>query len=358
MAVSYALFRYQPSLFYFRAWEYLMEILHPNPNMPQVWEGVELGDMSRNYLFRFQEPHYTRVSIDSDGFRRMPYDTDSYQIVLYGDSQGFGSGLSDEETFPWKLAVELGIPIFNGTRSDDTPEHLLGFKKIHEARILIHVVQSYAVSIKSYFPEDFMIQEYIPLRKSVWPVTVKRFNPFAVMMRMLKGLINDILGGAAGINAYMCQKNYSVPYSDGDQNKFTSVSEPGIVNDMSEQINMIDRYNRRLKELGYIYVLVLVPRRDLLYADYADEFTKNYFPRLIRSLTARGVHAVDLHDDFLANKHLGLFFRTDTHWNAKGTGLAASRVAKYLQEEGNFRSAGIIPEDQSVPVGTKGTTKR
>jgi hypothetical protein len=59
---------------------------------------------------------------------------------------------------------------------------------------------------------------------------------------------------------------------------------------------------------------------------------------------------VDLQDDFLANKNLGLYFRTDTHWNARGTEIAADRVADYLQKKGIIRSSEMASKRTSLKI--------
>lgn len=86
--------------------------------------------------------------------------------------------------------------------------------------------------------------------------------------------------------------------------------------------------------MGYTYVLVLVPRRDLIYGHPVDDFSEEYFPKMIRQLEQEGVYAVDLQSTFLAHKREEPFFRTDTHWNARGTEIAAGYVADYLNKKG------------------------
>jgi hypothetical protein len=138
-------------------------------------------------------------------------------------------------------------------------------------------------------------------------------------------------------NDYLCEPEYRVPFSEDD---------------LKTNVAMISKFSENLAEQGYTYILVLVPRRCLLYSEETDEFSKQYFPELIRRLEQKGVYAVDLQPTFLANKSQGLYFRTDTHWNARGTEIAAGYVADYLNKKGIINKLGLVAEEGAVGTRT------
>jgi hypothetical protein len=322
--ISYVVFIKRPSLFYFRAWEYFSEIVYPHPERMPVWTGFEKGDMSRAYFFRNQESHFTRVTTDADGFRAVPFPSNEYNILIYGDSHCFGSGLSDDETFPWRLGVLLSEPVYNAGRQTKL-EHLLSKPEHRQAKIIINVLDAYHTRLRELFPGEFIVKAYQPAKNDVQPVAVKRYYPYSMLFRNLKAGFDDLLSLYVfhePQNEYLCEPEYRVPFSEDD---------------LKMKVAMISAYSKSLEQQGYTYVLVLVPRRCLLYSDKTDPFSKQYFPTLIKQLEVNGVYAVDLQEAFLENKHRGVYFRTDSHWNAVGTEIAADRVAEYLTKKGIIR---------------------
>ena len=116
---SFGLFIIKPSIFYWRAWEFFEELGFCIPQKLE-WNGYEYGDASRRYIYSFHNKWTTQVSIDHEGFRSVPFRSDSYPIVIVGDSNTWGSGFSDEETIPWIVAKKLAVPVFNGARKPFT----------------------------------------------------------------------------------------------------------------------------------------------------------------------------------------------------------------------------------------------
>jgi len=342
MIISYALFRYKPSFFYFRAWEYFPEVVYPNPKKLPVWKGYEKGDMSRPYFFRYQDEKYTYVSTDNDGFRRVPFSSDDYKVLVYGDSHCWGSRLSDSETFAWRLAEKLKQPVFNGG-GRTILTNLLARPDLNKARIIINVIDAFHVRVVDMFPQDLTIGEYVPRNREVIPIAIKRFNPLSILVQTLRRICHDLLI-KNNLGTYMIGSNYIVPFSQGSLHQEYVANNPLYADDFLTQVEGIARYSQGLRERGYTYVLVLVPRRDLIYGHPADDFSKEYFPEIIRELERKGVYAVDLQDVFLAHRHEEPFFRTDTHWNAKGTEIAVAHVAEYLTQKGIIRTSGITAE--------------
>ena len=355
MMVSYALFLYKPSLFYFRPWEYFNEVAYKNHGKPTAWEGFEKGSESRKYFFRYQDERYTYVSTDMDGFRKVPFPSDNYEILTYGDSHCWGSLLSDHETFTWQLAKILNQPIFNGGRISflDT---LLSRPDLQKGKVIINVTDAFHVRVKDIFPQDFTIKEYQPLRNEVIPVELRRFYPPSMLIRSIKAMCYDLLPGS-NLGYYMTNGRYIVPFSEGliHQN-YVAVKDSRFDDDLISQVARIVRFSQRLKSLGYTYVLVLVPRRDLIYGHPVDDFSEEYFPKMIRKLEQEGVYAVDLQSTFLAHKLEEPFFRTDTHWNARGTEIAAGYVADYLNKKGIMKKLELSADEGQVRASTAKST--
>ena len=100
--------------------------------------------------------------------------------------------------------------------------------------------------------------------------------------------------------------------------------------ELDETVEIIAERSRNMASRGIRYVYLPVPAKQTLYAADVDDYTRNFIPTLVARLRAEGVEAVDLATPFLAHKDEGLFFPYDTHWNEKGTALAAKVIAEQL----------------------------
>ena len=92
---------------------------------------------------------------------------------------------------------------------------------------------------------------------------------------------------------------------------------------------------RELLSRGIPVVVVLVPAKARIYAEYAPSplppAADRRYAAFAAELRARGVPVTDLVDAFLGAKVNGeLFHRTDTHWTALGTKVAAEVVARVV----------------------------
>ena len=61
-----------------------------------------------------------------------------------------------------------------------------------------------------------------------------------------------------------------------------------------------------------------------------DPYTRNFIPALVAALRATGVEAVDLTTVFLRERDRGLYFLSDTHWNATGSAIAAREISRQV----------------------------
>jgi len=100
--------------------------------------------------------------------------------------------------------------------------------------------------------------------------------------------------------------------------------------ELDETVALIAAQSRAIEARGLRYVFLPVPAKQTLYAGDVDDYSRAFIPALVARLRAEGVEAVDLATPFQAHKDEGLYFPYDTHWNAKGTALAAKVMAEQL----------------------------
>ncbi|MEE4660052.1 MAG: hypothetical protein V2J89_06270 [Halieaceae bacterium] len=315
-----AAFIYEPRNFYYRPWEYFYELAYKFKAYDANWHREQSADLSRQNWFFYQGRHYTDVTTDPEGYRSVPLHSDRYPILVSGDSLVFGSGLSDAETLPWRLALRLDRPVFNGGRS--SLANTLKKPELADTEIVIDVrgepLVAGAVFADYGYKDDQPYRPRVTDEFSRWEVLrevpPQRYLLTSIGGRMLSRLARDLMVLATGER----ERRY-MPYQLSDAS-------------MMSAADAIQARSERLKQQGRRYIFVAVPFEQTLYGERVTETQRRYLQRLHQELTRRGVESIDLLDSFLQNRHRPIFQRYDTHWTAEGVDLAVDAIARYLQQ--------------------------
>ncbi len=328
-AAGVAVFLWEPRSFYYRPWEYFYELAYRFEAYDTSWHREQSADLSRQNLFLYQGRHYTDVTTDAEGYRSVPFSSDSHSILVSGDSLVFGSGLSDSETLPWRLAEKLGTPVFNGGRS--ALVNTLKKPELRDAELVIDVRGEPLVAGSVFADYGYSADE--PYRPRVsnefrrWEalreVAPQRYLLTHIAGRTLRRAFRDLLVLVTGER----ERRY-MPYRHTRQSMLSAA-------------DAIEARSNRLREQGIRYVFVAVPFEQTLYAEQVSEEQRRYLDRLQVELERRGVESIALLDLFLENRDREIFQRYDTHWSPLGVDLAVDAVYAYLQAEA---PAGADPD--------------
>lgn len=329
--LSVTLFYFKPEYFYWRPWEFFGEIVYNTPGCNRVWVGKEKGDFSRKLLFTKQNKWPTKVSCDFEGFRSVPYQAETYPILVVGDSHIWGSGLSDHETLAWQLAEKLNIPTFYGGRGYKMLDFLVSKDSLKNTKLILELVQSSMLCEKNFniaFNEDFIPQTYKPLtpeKASIKQAFIPQryFLPFK-FFRPLS--ISVLLQTAKTLRDEFLKPHKR--YVSGKNGK-----------DLQLVVERISKRSKQIAALGYQYVFIPIPMHNSVTHDEIDPVSLEWEVELIRQLKANHVHTVDLLSLFLVHRNEELYFPTDSHWNAKGVELALSEIIPYLEKN------SLIPKE-------------
>jgi len=316
---SLAVFLYSPEIFYYRPWEFFGDFGYQVKDMPIRWQRPELQDQTRSNFFLYQRTHMTTATADDDGFRTRRFEAESYPIMVSGDSTIFGSGLSDDETLPWLMAEELQTPVFNAGRTAlaNALAHPamrgteIVFDGWTERNIRPRLLTTAAIRLRDEFvpfaPRNLTYME------AVGDIPPQRYSLPLIGWTVAKRIYRDIR-----------------VLSKGGEQPYTFLRHVMHAEDLDETVSLIVERDRTVKSLGKRYVFMPIPAKQTLYAGSIDDYTRNFIPTLVARLRAEGVEAVDLATPFQAHKEESLFFPYDTHWNGKGTALAAKEVAAQI----------------------------
>ncbi len=314
-----AAFLWQPRDFYYRPWEYFYELAYRFEAFDASWHQHQSADLSRQNLFFYQGRHYTDVTTDAEGYRTVPLTSDRYEIVVSGDSLVFGSGLSDGETLPWRLAEQLGVPVFNGGRS--ALFNTLKKPELQGVDIVIDVrgeplVAGQVFADYGYSPDE-PYRPRVTNEFSRWEalreVAPQRYLLTHIAGRLIGRASRDLLVLMTGTR----DRRY-MPYRLTDQT-------------LASAADAIEARSDRLRSMGKRYIFVAVPFEQTLYAPQVTEAQRGYLQRLHTELERRGVESVPLLELFQANREREIFQRYDTHWSPLGVQLAVTALCDYLQ---------------------------
>lgn len=110
---------------------------------------------------------------------------------------------------------------------------------------------------------------------------------------------------------------------------------PNSTNNLLAHADLIQQTSAALQPMGVQLVVVLVPDKARIYAQYlrsqpAAENQARY-QMAIQALQQRGVKTVNLLNYLIINNIIETYYRSDTHWNQVGAQLAAQAIAQTVR---------------------------
>lgn len=349
----------------FRAWEAAARYRGPGgpfePNKSYRNEKA-YGDLAAMAnLSAFREYRSEFFSTDKFGFRNSPASSKSWGSIIVGDSFAGGAGLSDHETYSAALARILGQGVYN---AGATSPSLAVVDEVASRENIETGFLFYQHLERSSIPSDQMVKisprtHYV----SMDPSNRRRLyrligfakglltSPLQVgIQRSIKELHNDIVFPNIYASSVV-QKNLR----NGEKILF-------LPDDVAPHHISIERaiaywkpYSEGAKSLGLKLVVVLIPTKYSVYAPLLSppEQAETNLPEVSRALRTAGIEVVDLSSTFqikaaeLLEEDQYLYWLDDTHWNPKGTEVAAKTTWEVL--ESKPQQAAPSPSKEARP---------
>ena len=134
------------------------------------------------------------------------------------------------------------------------------------------------------------------------------------------------------------------------------LAEPAHAAATNASLDLIQRLNKVLAANGINLVVVMVPVKMRVYAEYLPDDIKinsymaGNYDRMTKALQAANVNTVDLNSAFInspkRNSDTPLFFRLDTHWTPTGAMLAAETIKTGINANPTLKAAlDATPEE-------------
>ena len=291
----------------------------PGPWVPSItFRKVETGDLGHHTPFAI--PREVVWQTDEDGFRTTP-DKTRPRLVIVGDSETVGSGLSQEETLAEVLRREHGISAYPFAPADlqaylsyprwnEEPPPYVVYEHIERyAREGLAPPNANAPPIHRKFDNHLLQEVEIALNR------VQRL----VSIEYLQALVNGRKPPIERQGILFLQGEDSGPEPQPQQ--------------IETMVKSLQAYAAILRNRGTQLAILVVPDKENTYADLLPGAPGRSFMSQYRcELRKADLVWIELETDFVAAREQGQapLQKDDTHWSAHGVRLAAHNVAQWI----------------------------
>ncbi len=283
-------------------------------------------------------PRRVRWTTDSYGARTKNIEGRKPQVVVIGDSNIYGNGLSQEEIYSEVLEERLKVPVYPypSMRFQSFLEELR-FKQDPPRIVIISRIERDIPKIE--FPKEhknrdkyltfFRLREY--LRQVRW------IQWMGVLLdRIYKMNIVFHIRARMGNQPVMTFQPHSSKFGPMYFWQGEEANRPISRNDIKKVVRTLEAHDRILRKRGIRFIFLPIPNKENTYHEFLSNPARPVFlEQLIRELKERKIETVDTQkgfDDEYGKNSTLLFFLNDTHWNANGCQLAADLTAQLILE--------------------------
>ncbi len=322
----YIFYLANPLYFHYRAWELFDNFVY-NGYLEKNLLLNESGDSSREYLFQsYNSANY--ISINEFGNRLACFNLKAKekQVLMLGDSQLFGSGLSDNDTFPKVLCQQGNYNIYNGSRVHGL--NLLRTDGYNFKSIIFTVgeqvgIRSYCNDLPIFFKKttlptfDAFIENYDrKINPKELEIKKNRMKLLAMTNRFLQKYL------ASRLITILDTSKPLIPLKDQITKYHFKFSKKNL-NDDLECASKLDKFfNERNIKVSFLY---FPAKQTLVNSDVKnDNFTSNYISNVTSQMRKKGLSSIDSKACLLSNKDTNYLVQPhDTHLSAYGMKVLA-----------------------------------
>ncbi|HEY3276715.1 MAG TPA: hypothetical protein VGJ94_08850 [Syntrophorhabdaceae bacterium] len=328
--------------FTFRVWEalktdsmskYLPGYFYPDMSVTKVEEG-DLGHHSVNGVKRRVE-----WRTDRGGYRNS-WPASECGTLIIGDSNGVGTGLTQEDTPARALARELGAKVYSFApgsvnaylkeqRFLDHPPSLVILLSIERQVVTLRPVKKELVSPSAFERQLIRARSLMSENRMVEKVAIPVDRAFkAIMLHYVRAEIRRNL-------------SLSTPGGGkGEGQKRVLFLPPGLFGHevpealLKESVKVIAGYRDAFERRGVRFLFLPIPDKENIYHDLVPLKEKPLFlTRLVPALRKEGIETVDVLNAFEGTYRENgpeLYLSDDTHWGAEGVRIAARLIKQEI----------------------------
>ena len=328
----------------FRVWEALRTdsmravlpgYFYPHMQVTKMEEG-DLGHHSANAVKRRVE-----WQTDGRGYRNSD-EAETARVVIIGDSNTVGSGLTQGDTIPAALGRALGTPVYGLAPGSvnallknrwflDTPPRivivasvewdLMGLRRIKGELARPSAFQRLLIRADAAIKENPLIQALaVPLDR-LFKMNLLLYTRAAIRRAFVSHGRAQAQGAPQMLFLLGEKANEDVSQADFDHCVETIVS-----------------YRNFFKDRGIRFIFLPIPNKENIYYNLLPARKKPVFvAQLIAALKAAGVETIDTQtafDETYRERGPVLYQTDDSHWGPEGVKVAARLLAKAISGSG------------------------
>jgi alginate O-acetyltransferase complex protein AlgJ len=349
------------NFFTFRTWEAIsvekLESVLPGyfyPNMKISM--IEEGDLG----------HHTKVAVkkqvqwitDRYGYRKKNTTVKRHKIVIVGESNIAGSGLTQQDILSEKLEKSLKISVYPYTgRSIPPINRFLRDKRFNDNPpdiVILGVVERNILKLQDVHLDNKTAQSL--WLKDIVKSYLRKYPSLAIMFdRVYKGAMLAYVKASIERAKHLMIESVKVSlmktFREGSPAPETSApffqdieSNRDVSNEEIERAaQVIKSYDQVFKKQNIRFVFLPIPNRENIYVeDSPIRKESRFLEQVIHKLKNESIEVIDTQKAFKEEYHetkAPLYFSDDTHWNAHGVSLASALITRQLLETRKYRSS-------------------
>ncbi len=344
VVIGVELFILPIDIFTFRVWEALVvrkyrKIL-PGPFYPNMEiTKIEEGDLAHHTGFAVKKK--VEWITDRYGYRKRSAD-DIPKIVIVGDSNIAGSGLTQEEILSEVLEDRLKVGVY--PMAPNRMETFLKNKRFlgHSPEIVIlagaerELIDFSEIRFKKrdrrenrWIRSLDTLKEYPPLQSLL--IILDRVSK-ANMLHYFRASLRRAISSAEEVDPKYVIPKYGAVYFLQGESANKDISKEVL----DKTVRIIKNYNDAVKSRGIRFVFLPIPEKENIFWELLGTKKPTFLERLISELKREGVETIDTQtafDQAFQKNGVLLYHTDDTHWNADAVRITADLIAMALQEE-------------------------
>jgi len=342
LVVGIELFVLPIDFFTFRVWEALLiKKLHsilPGHFYPcmEVTKLEISGDLARHTSFAISRE--VKWMTDRYGFRKKDAEGMKPQVVIIGDSNIAGIGLTQEQMLSEVLEEQLKIPVYPYAPAGSINTFLkdLRFQKDPPQVVIVSYIERDIINIP--FPKLSQRREQLrsfyewrdKFTQMRWVRSVGVMFDRLLKMNMLNHVRAKVGNGIRKDYYHFASKFGPMLFVQGE-----AANQEVPCERFRKAVETIEACDQILKKRNIRFIFLPIPNKENIYHDFLPDTRRPVFlEQLIQELKKRKIETVDtqkaFEDEYGKNSAL-LFFLDDSHWNPRGVRLAADRTVKLIE---------------------------
>jgi hypothetical protein len=351
-AIGIELFVLPIDFFTFRAWEALVirefrGILpgefYPNMEITKIEE----GDMAHHTPFTYKRK--AKWITDRYGYRKRNTSRNKHEVVIIGDSNIAGSGLTQEDILSEVLEKKLGVSVYPiSPASLDTFLKEKRFQKEVPEIIIIASVERFvfylppvklrskkiSTKLKTQIREiGYRLRNQISRNRVIQCVGVTLDRIYkANMLQYLRASLRRIGSShSETISSNSVSSKYGRVFFllGADANKDVPKDR------FDKVVEVIKTYDELLRSKGIRFIFLPIPEKENIYHEYLQTKRPLFLEQLISTLKNLGIETVDTQKPFeeAFRKGVLLYHTNDTHWNENAVRITADLVKDLIERK-------------------------